>query len=67
MDVPHPKWVLSLENSRWEWLPVNTNDEFEICGISNAFWITDSAKTSPISGTPPMTKMDFFGGIFLKS
>ena len=32
-----------------------------MCDDSSVFWITDSAKTSPISGTPPITKMDFFG------
>ena len=67
MDVPHPKCVLSLENSRWEWLPVSTNDELLIWEDSSAFWITDSANTSPISGTPPITKIDFLDGIFLKS
>ena len=64
--VPQPESVLSLENSRWEWLPVNTNDASDRSKTWRTFLITDSAKTSPISGTPPMTKMDFFDGISSK-
>ena len=48
--VPHPESVLSLENSLWEWLPVNTNETSGISKTSRTFLITDSAKTSPISG-----------------
>ena len=64
--VPHPESVLSLENSLWEWLPVNTNETSDISKTSRTFLITDSAKTSPISGTPPITKIDFYGIISSK-
>ena len=67
IKMPHPKFEVSLELLRCEWLPVKTNEEFEKWDISNIFSITDSAKTSPISGTPPMTKIDFFAGIVSKS